>query len=128
MLMFARLKRLFNSALALQEAARENSVKGCARAFDKTSASTNSLALRIAAENKAYDVFEYMLTVASKDEDSLSRTHDFAFGSDWDRVQQLAKTDARLGAALARYDADMETAAAVDPMLTVLKSQGFDPQ
>lgn len=98
-----KLSTMFNklSGSILQGGARINSPLLVRAVFGQTNVGTNSKALRIAAENKSYNVVAYMLAASA--EGFLSPTG-FGLGRDWDKVQEMAKTDKRLDALLQKYE------------------------
>ncbi len=100
------LKSEFDPAAdALFRAARENKPGQCAEYFGKAARGAifvNSQALRIAAENKNYDAFDAMMALSAED---VAGSNEIGDGPDWNRVQEIAKTDRHIAESIRQFDA-----------------------
>ncbi|MAE50608.1 MAG: hypothetical protein CMH27_02230 [Micavibrio sp.] len=89
----------------LKAGAYLNSKSLCSFAMGKTNVFNNSAALRIAAEGKNYKAFSTILNKATDEGGGFATTLDFGLGQDWNRVEDLAKTDDILSKSLLEYEA-----------------------
>lgn len=76
----------------------------CSFAMGKTNVFTNSEALRIAAESKNYNAFNAMLNRATHEDGGFATKLDFGLGQDWNKVEELAKSDEILSKSLLEYE------------------------
>jgi hypothetical protein len=105
------------AVVGLKRGARENRPDLCVEFYGKAQWGpmfVNAQALRIAAENKSYRAFDKMLEIAGEYPFPNSGT-DIGFGSDWDKVQEIAKTDKRIARALQRYEGRLDAAYGAEP-------------
>jgi len=103
---------------ALKRGAREDLPDLCAEFYGKVQWGpmfVNAQALRIAAENKSYRAFNRMLEIAGEYPFPNSGT-DIGFGPDWDKVQEIAKTDKTIARALQRYEGRLDAAYGAEPV------------
>ncbi|MGZ9109305.1 MAG: hypothetical protein ACXW4B_10865 [Micavibrio sp.] len=91
----------------LLEFAAENDIVPLAKfSFGRTNMAENSKALATAAENKSYGVLSHLLNDAA----IIPGPTDFRFGKDWDRFEEIAKTDQKVGDAYKRYQKNSSAA------------------
>lgn len=104
------IREVFNrvSESILISGAKHDSVRLAKIAFGHTNVGANSKALRVAAENKSYNVFAYMLMTAA--EGIMPGNMDFALDENYKRVKELAKTDKRLADIMQKKEETSEKA------------------
>lgn len=93
----------------LVEAARTNNADLCGQLYGQAKTGNifvNARALRVGAENKSYEAFERMLEISGK-EAFAATVYSIGLGPDWDKVQEIGKSDVRIKAALDRYESQI---------------------